>query len=229
MVAGKRVLALIPARGGSKGIPGKNLVELGGKPLLAWSIETALACSGIDRVVLSSDDASIMACGRAYGCDVPFVRPAALSTDAAPAADAIMHALESLEEAYDYLVILQPTSPFRRVEDVEACLALSIKQGAPVVSVMEPRHPPQWMFSLGETGEMQPLLSGEIPYQRQKVRPYYALNGAVYVAEVAYFREHRSFLGERTLAHLMPAAFSVDIDTPDDLICARARLHALPG
>ncbi|MEG3640557.1 acylneuraminate cytidylyltransferase family protein [Magnetococcus sp. PR-3] len=223
MIAGKRVLGIIPARGGSKGIPGKNLVDLGGKPLLAWTIETALACSEIDRVVLSSDAADIMQCAREYGCDVPFQRPAALSTDSAPASSAILHALENLEEAYDYLVILQPTSPFRSVGDIQGCLNLCIdKQAQVAVSVMEPRHHPHWMFTQDEQGRLHQMMAGEIPYQRQKLQPCYALNGAVYVADVAFYKQHQTFLCEQTLAHVMPADRSADIDTPDDLLCARA-------
>nr|CRH08112.1 Conserved protein of unknown function. putative acylneuraminate cytidylyltransferase [Candidatus Magnetococcus massalia] len=228
MMDGRRVLGLIPARGGSKGIPGKNIIDLGGKPLIAWTIEAGLACPELDRLVLSSDDATIMDVARQWGCDVPFQRPAELATDSATAWDAVAHTLDTVGQGYDYLVLLQPTSPFRSAEDISACLRLCIEQGAPAcVSVLKPKHAPHWMFTLQEGGRMAKLVGGDIPYQRQKLPEVYALNGAVYVAQIDYLRAHRGFFGPETHAYVMGSSRSVDIDTPEDLLLARAMVDLL--
>src|SRR5262245_25182815 len=124
MIDAKRVLGLITARGGSKGVPRKNVRPLGGKPLLAWTIEAARNAPVIDRLILSSDDAEIIEVARAWGCEVPFVRPPELATDTADSVEVVRHALSTLGEDYDYVVLLQPTSPLRTGEDIENCVRL---------------------------------------------------------------------------------------------------------
>ena len=215
MIADKKVLALIPARGGSKGLPGKNVRLLGGKPLLAWSVQAAKASKYVDRIVLSSDDAEIMAVARAAGCDVPFTRPADFATDSAGVQDVVIHALDSLGEAFDYVVLLQPTSPLRSAADMDACIEACVAAGAPsCVSVTRPAKSPYWMFFLDEDGTGHPVLGDDnTGKRRQELRQAYVLNGAVYVVEVARFRESLTFVGPQTRFHVMPEERSCDIDT----------------
>lgn len=218
MIQGKRVLGLVPARGGSRGIPGKNLVPLGGRPLIAWTADAAAGSRYLDRVILSSDDEGILAAGREAGLEVPFARPASLARDDTPAIDVVLHALDNLDEAFDLLVLLQPTSPLRLPEDIDACIE-RVAAGAPCcVSVTEPGHSPAWMFTLGEGGRMARLIPEmALPARRQELPPVYALNGAVYVAEVGWLRAHRSFVRDGTVGHPMAADRSVDLDDDLDL------------
>src|SRR5271157_3678171 len=138
MIQNQSVLALIPARGGSKGVPRKNLREIAGKPLIAWAIEAGRQSRYIDRLILSSEDPEIMAQARSWGCEVPFVRPAELARDDTPGMEPVLHALTALPEEYDYVVVLQPTSPLRLAEDIDGCLETCLRQEAPAcVTVAE--------------------------------------------------------------------------------------------
>lgn len=217
MINGKRVLGLIPARGGSKGLPRKNVLPLAGKPLIAWTIEAAHAASTLDRVVLSSDDDEIMRVTEAFGCEVPFRRPAHLAADDTPGIDSVLHALDALE-GFDYVVLLQPTSPLRIAEDIDKAVQLCVISGAPsCVSVVAVDKPPQWMYSM-EEGLLRPILASEIKLtRRQEAPPVYALNGAVYVADVESLQHTRSFVTEETVGYVMPPERSGDIDTVLDL------------
>ncbi|MBF0137534.1 MAG: acylneuraminate cytidylyltransferase family protein [Magnetococcales bacterium] len=230
MIQGKRVLAVIPARGGSKGIPYKNICDLAGKPLLAWSIEAARACAYIDRCILSSEDAEIIATAQKWGCEVPFVRPMELARDESPTIPVLIHALDALAERYDYLVLLQVTSPLRDPADISACLEICERERAPAcVTLVETHQNPQYMYRLDPVGHMAPILgpkSGTAHIRRQDLPKVYALNGAVCVARVAWLREHRTFLGDSTLGLVMPPERSLDIDTPLDLTLVRAVLAA---
>lgn len=218
-----RVLGIIPARGGSKGIPGKNLADLGGKPLLAWTIEAGRASKTIDRLILSSDSEEIMEVARQLGCDVPFVRPAELAGDHTPAADPVIHALHSLDQAYDYVVLLQPTSPFRSADDIDACVNACVSDSVPAcVSVVETRAHPYWTYLLDSRFLMHPFVERDLVTRRQDLPPAYALNGAVYAARVDWFLHSRAFVSEDTRAYVMPEERSVDVDTPFDLRVARA-------
>lgn len=220
MIAGKKVLGLIPARGGSKGVARKNLRLAGGKPLLVWTIEQALKSGYLDRLVLSSDDEEIIAVGRANGCEVPFVRPPDLADDDAPAIFVALHALDTLGEEYDYLVLLQPTSPLRTAEDIDAAIRCCIEQKAhSCASVVEAEEIPGWMYVTGQNGELVPLLGAGhgFPTRRQDSPPVYVLNGAVYVAQTAWLRSGHTFVGPGTVPFVMPRSRSLDIDTEEDL------------
>lgn len=220
MIGAARILGLIPARGGSKGIPGKNLAELGGKPLLAWTIAAARASRYLDRVVLSSEDPAILEAGKRHGCDVPFRRPAELARDESSSADVAAHALEQLP-GYDYLVLLQPTSPLRTAGDIDACIELChSRRVSSCVSVRRAQESPELMYRVQGDGAMQPLLAREAT-RRQEHEAYYLLNGAVYVVRVADFMASRRFILADTMAHEMPASRSLDIDVPEDLEQAR--------
>ena len=216
MIKGQTVLAVIPARGGSKGVLRKNLREVGGKPLLAWTIEEAKKSGYIDRLILSSDDSEIIETARKFGCEVPFVRPAALARDESPGIDPVLHALEAVP-AYDYIVLLQPTSPLRSVNDIDACIASCVEQKAEsCVSVTEVTESPFWMYSIDAQGRLKPLIENQ--YERRQDQPRLQLiNGAIYVARCSWLKEKRSFVGENTVAYPMPRERSLDIDTEADL------------
>lgn len=215
-----KILAVIPARGGSKGIPRKNIREIGGKPLLAWTIEEAKKSKYIQRVILSSEDDEIISIAKEYGCDVPFVRPKELSTDDAASVDSILHAINECK-GYDYVVLLQPTSPLRTVEDIDGCIELVLKEKADFgVTVTEPENSPYWMYTL-VNGNLKSLIQQDnMATRRQDLPKAYALNGAVYVANVKALCEQKTFLTETTKAYIMPHNRSFDIDTEIDFkIC----------
>ncbi|MEO5349159.1 MAG: acylneuraminate cytidylyltransferase family protein [Magnetococcus sp. YQC-3] len=214
MLAGEAVLAIVPARGGSKGLPGKNVRLLHDKPLLAWTLQAAQACPLLDRTILSSDDEEIMAVARRFGCAVPFVRPGHLANDTASSMEVILHALDSLPEHYPWVVLLQPTSPLRRAEDISACLEMCQREGAPACVTVTPTKSPSWCYFLDGDQRMVPVLGQDnTRVGRQQLPSAYALNGAVYVARSDWLRERRTFVTGETRAHLMPAERSVDIDT----------------
>ncbi|MEO8310838.1 MAG: acylneuraminate cytidylyltransferase family protein [Caldimonas sp.] len=216
MIGGKRVLALIPARGGSKGLPGKNILPVAGRPLLAWTADAALGARDIDRVVVSSDDAAILAAARACGVDA-LPRPAALASDTAATIDVVLHVLDVLP-GFDVIVLLQPTSPLRNAGDVDAALARFAASGAPAcVSVSEAAQSPYWMYRLDDDQTLRPIVDAPAEAtRRQDLPPVYALNGAIYIADVAWLRRGRAFVSRETVAHVMPAERSLDIDSAGD-------------
>lgn len=216
MIAGKSVLAIIPARGGSKGLPGKNTRQFAGKPLIGWTIEAALASQYIDRVIVTSDDEHIIAVAKDFGADVPFRRTPQLATDTATSADVIIDALAHCP-GYDIMVLLQPTSPLRSVLDIDAALGLFVASQAPAcVSVCEAQASPYWMFTLKDQGTLVPLMAGGATARRQDLPVCYSLNGAIYVADAVWFVRERAILGPETIAYQMPVARSMDIDTLAD-------------
>ncbi len=220
------VLALIPARGGSKGLPGKNIRLLHGKPLIGWSIDAARAARYVSRVVVSSEDAGILEVARVQGAQIPFVRPAELARDETPGMDVVLHALDQLPD-YEWVVLLQPTSPLRLAADIDAAIECCLSTGAPAcVSVCESAASPWWMFRLDDGGRMHSFLPKEQrTVRRQDLPELYALNGAIYVARTAWLRETRSFLSDDTVAYVMPTERSVDIDTLFDFQLAECLLR----
>lgn len=217
-----KILAVITARGGSKGIPRKNIKELAGKPLIAWTIEEAKKSLYIDKVIVSSEDSEIIQVSQAFGAEVPFIRPAHLAEDTTPGIDPVLHALDECPN-YDYVVLLQPTSPLRTVEDIDKCIEKLLKEKAQIcVSVCEASHSPYWMYTLRENDEMQPLLQETLIKRRQDLPKIYALNGAVYVANINFLKKEKSFVTQHTIAYIMDNERSIDIDTElDFLICEK--------
>lgn len=217
MIRGKKVLEVIPARGGSKGVPGKNIRVVAGKPLIAWTIEEAKKSRFLDRVMLSSDDHTIIKVAREWGAEVPFVRPSELAQDNTPGVDPVLHAIREVP-GYDYVVLLQPTSPLRTADDIDGCIEACLSSGVPsCVSVTVPDKSPYWMYTLTSGKRMKPVMAGETYSCRQSLPSVYALNGAVYVAEVKWLEEHKTFLTDETIAFEMPREHSLDIDTELDL------------
>lgn len=219
MYNGKTFLAVIPARGGSKGVVRKNIRPVAGKPLIAWTIEAARKSAYIDRLILSSDDVEIIAVAAAWGCEAPFVRPAELAADDTPGIDPVLHAITAINESFDYVVLLQPTSPLRLAADIDGCIEFCQSKGGPVcVSVTEPDAHPYWTFRLDGGGRLQPFVDDVARYpRRQSLPPVYVLNGAVYVADCRWLLEKRSFIAAETLAFPMPEERSLDVDSETDL------------
>ena len=221
MINGHKILAVIPARGQSKGVPRKNLRMVGGKPLIAWTIDAAKRSSYIDRLILSSEDVEIISISTQLGCEVPFVRPVELAQDDTPGIDPVLHAIEETP-GYDYVVILQPTSPLRTTADIDGCIEHCISNDAKAcVSLSEVVQHPQWMYTLGEQDCLVPLIAdGRVYARRQDLPRVFTLNGAVYVSECNWLRLQQTFLSENTVGYVMPQERSLDIDQEMDLkIC----------
>jgi N-acylneuraminate cytidylyltransferase len=212
-----KVLGLIPARGGSKGLPRKNVLNAGGKPLIAWTIEAARQSEVVGHTILSSDDDEIMKVAAAWGCSVPFRRPDELASDTASTMDVVMHALDQFPEC-EYVVLLQPTSPLRSAADINAAFGLMVESGAPsCVSVCEVDQSPYWMYRLGPEGKLAAVLqTPEGVTRRQDLPPIFTLNGAIYIARTDWLRRTGSFVNAETVGYRMPRERSIDIDTRDD-------------
>ncbi len=214
MYKGKSFFALIPARGGSKRLPKKNLLELGGKPLLAWTIEAGLKSHYIDAVCVSSDDDAILTLAEGYGIDT-IRRPECLAGDTIDTFDVVAHALEQSAMQYDYIVLLQPTSPLREAHHVDAAIEQLHRHGADaVVSVCEMEHSPLWSNTLPENDSMEGFLDERFSHRRSQELPtYYRLNGAIYICNTVQLLQQKRFLIARNIvAYRMPRKVSVDID-----------------
>ena len=218
-----RVLGLIPARGGSKSIPRKNLVDLGGVPLIQWTIQAALG-SNLIRVVVSTDDDEIAEISQSLGAEVPFKRPAELSSDQTLSIDVVLHALDALKEDFDAVMMLQPTSPFRTSIDIESAIKI-IGDASSVISVVpvEGTHPARMKFV--EDGVLidPPFAETIENMPRQELRPMYIRNGAIYLTRISDLR-NRTFKGTLSRALIMPKERSINIDTGFDLAFARVAL-----
>lgn len=208
-----KTFALIPARGGSKGIPRKNIKYIGGKPLIAWTIETALRSKCLQSVVVSTEDPEIAEVALRAGAKVPFMRPLELAQDHTPGVDPVLHAIDLLPQ-FDSVLLLQPTSPLRTTADIDACLTLANERRAPsVVSVSEPDTHPYWTYRLAEGQTLQPLLASAPVTRRQDLPRVVAVNGALYFAKADWLRRNGSLVGRETLAYEMPRERSIDLDT----------------
>jgi len=213
-----KILAIIPARGGSKGVPRKNIRNLAGKPLIAWTIDEAKKSKYISRLILSSDDDEIIEVAKKYGCEIPFKRPKKLAQDDTPGIAPVLHAIEQCS-GYDYVMLLQPTSPLRTVEDIDMCVELLLSEKANAcVSVTETTNSPFWMYTLEEHQQLNPILTGDLIWRRQDLPKVYALNGAVYIAATVWLQKTGAFLTDETLGYMMANSRSLDIDTEEDFL-----------
>lgn len=218
MIGNKKILAVIPARGGSKGVKNKNIRDLAGQPLIAWTIIEAKKSKYIDRLILSSEDPHIIEVAKKYGCEVPFVRPMELAQDNTPGIDPVLHAIQEIP-GYDYVLLLQPTSPLRTVDDIDACLEKCDQAQAPAcVSFKEAEESPYWMYHLEVEDRIAPLLTHEPNFVRRQDLPIvYLINGAIYVANTAWLRHKKTFISNETLGFVMSLKNSIDIDSELDL------------
>lgn len=215
-------LAIIPARGGSKGIPRKNLYPLAGKPLLVYTLEASIHAKNISRVLVSTDDLEIYNLAKSYGVDV-VRRPANLATDTAPIIDVVFHSLETLyeNEGYspDIVVLLQPTSPLRTARDIDDAVRVfkSCDSCLSLISVSEYEHSPYWALKVSD-GFLVPIFrEAYLRTRRQDLPKMYRPNGAIYIATPEVLREYRSFLTPRTIPYIMPPERGIDIDSLLDL------------
>jgi CMP-N,N'-diacetyllegionaminic acid synthase len=227
-----RVLGIVTARGGSKGVPGKNLRALGGKPLLAWTAEAALGAKRLARTILSTDDTQIADAGRACGLDVPFLRPSELATDTAPTLPVLQHAVAELEaagEEYDAICLLQPTNPFRTAALIDACIERFVETGADSVVTILPvptEYNPHWVYFADERGALK-LATGEAApiSRRQALPPAFHREGSVYVTRRDVLMGG-SLYGAHLVGHPVREEDHVNIDTLADWARAEAMLEA---
>ena len=228
-----KALFIIPARGGSKGIPRKNIKTLGGRPLIAYSIDVARNIAGdteLHRMVLSTDDAEIAACARALGLPVDYSRPAALGSDTTGSREVIIDVMDWADTRgidYDCIVLLQPTSPFRTAGDVAGAMALYTSDSDMVVSVCESSANPYYnLFETDSEGCLHVCKGDGLLRRRQDAPPVWEYNGAVYVINPDSLR--RMELGEfpRRIPYVMPRERSLDLDTPADWLAAEALIAA---
>jgi CMP-N,N'-diacetyllegionaminic acid synthase len=232
MIGSKSVLALIPARGGSKGLPGKNIRSLCGKPLIAWSIEQGRASRYLDAVVVSTDDDVIARTAREHGAEVPFLRPAELASDEAPTIDVIVHALDVLfgqERQFDILVLLEPTSPLREASDIDAMLealvARSDVESVVGVARAESAHP-AFLVKL-EKGLIRPYAPTVFGVKRrQDLDEVFFLAGSVYASYTTSLRKRRGFYHEATLSYIVPKHKSFEVDELADFVVVEALMAA---
>lgn len=219
-------LGLIPARGGSKGVPRKNIHLLAGKPLIAYTIEAALQSKYRLRIIVSTDAAEIAEVAQVAGAEVPFLRPAELAQDDTPTFPVVQHALQWLEQHENYqpevVVLLQPTSPLRRAEHVDQGVELLLQTNADsVVSVCEVEHSPYWMRVLDDKGIVRPFVETDREFlRRQDLPPVYRLNGALYVTKRRVIMEKEGLLGDDVRALVMARQDSIDIDDEVDFLLA---------
>jgi CMP-N-acetylneuraminic acid synthetase len=228
------VLGLITARGGSKGVPRKNVRLLNGRPLLAYTIQSALGAKSIGRLVLSTDDEEIAAIGRSFGADVPFMRPAELALDTTPTLPVVQHALEELStlgEEFAAVCLLQPTNPLRRASDIDACVEILFRSGADsVVSVLPVPHEynPNWVYWRQNGGTLK-LSTGESEPtpRRQDLPSAFHRDGSIYVTRTTTILGKKSLYGDRVQGYEIDPRYSVNIDTEDDWKVAEARIAQL--
>lgn len=223
-------LGLVIARGGSKGLPRKNVRPLGGRPLIAHTIAAALGCRSLDRTVVSTEDAEILEIARGAGCPAPFVRPDELADDRSSTVGVALHALDWLEahEGYrpDVVALLPATAPFRNGAHIDGALVMlqAHADADAVVAVTEPEYPPFWMLSLTE-GRLSWLFpEGGRVSRRQDLPAAYRPNGSIYAIRVPALREQRTFYPRVTRGYVMPREVSVNVDSEMDFRLAELLL-----
>ena len=211
-----KMMAIIPARGGSKGLPRKNLRPLGGIPLIAWTIKAAKESPLIDLVVVTSDDQEILDIATNFGADLVIKRPQHLATDDATTSDAVKHVFENLQYPENF-VLLQPTSPLRNEQYLTACIKFFRSSKAKsVVSVTKSTESPYWTFTIENQILTRVVKTDQFFDQRQKLPTTFILNGAIYVWETNHFLQNGDFVSSITRAFEMPPEVSIDIDSIED-------------
>lgn len=222
-----KAVAIIPARGGSKGLPRKNILPLAGKPLITWTIEACLQSSFVSRTIVSSDDAEILETATKYGAEA-MLRPGKLSSDSALTVPVISHVLTALEgqlKGIRYIVLMQPTSPLRTAKHLDEAFTLLTSSGATsLISVSQPAHSPLKSFRM-EGGSLRGLVNDEYPFMRRQDLPdTYLANGAIYIVDLDEFKKHQSLLTSKCLPYKMDDKASLDIDNLQDLRSAESFL-----
>lgn len=226
-----KVLAIVPARGGSKGLPGKNLRLLDGRPLVAWPVSAALGAASVDRVIISTDDVAIAEAALTAGADVPFLRPAHLANDTASSMDVVLHALDTLAtqgHEYEYVILMEPTSPLTESSDVEDALSRLRAAGAAADAIVgicrvESTHP-EYDVRRDPNGLISPYAAPDFKSlrRRQEIEELYFLEGSLYISRVEAFRRYKTFYHERTLGYEVPRWKSMEVDDMYDFIMVEA-------
>ena len=225
MINGKKVFSIIPARSGSKGLPNKNILDLLDKPLIAWSIEHAKKSKYIDSCVVSTESEEIKTKAIKYGGKVNSLRPNELSTDIASTNSVVEYEINSLDEEFDIVLLLQPTSPLRLSTDIDKALELMIDKGASsVVSAVKTNHPPEWTFKLNSQNKIEDSDKLNKFKRRQDIKKSYQLNGSIYATNIDDFINDNLFIRSDTVVLIMPQERSIDIDNLYDFNIAEKLL-----
>jgi CMP-N,N'-diacetyllegionaminic acid synthase len=227
----EKILAIIPARGGSKGIPKKNIVNLAGKPLIAWTIEASLKSKYIDRTIVTSDDNEILSISKKYGSDI-LKRPDNLATDFSNSELVVEHAIDSvtsLDNEYDVVILLQPTSPLRTFQDIDKAIDIMISSNATaVISTCKTNNKVLKTVTNKSDGFIEGLVDNKLPFMRRQDLPeVYTPNGAIYAVNVDLFKRDKSFITKKTANYVMFKKYSADIDTMNDLRRAASLIDVL--
>lgn len=228
-----RVLYVITARGGSKGVPGKNIREIGGLPLIAYKIIAAQKCRYENRIIVSTDDEEIAQISRRYGADVPFMRPAELASDSAGSMDVVEHATRWIAEndihKYDYVCLLEPSSPFATFEDLNKALDLIISSNADtLLGMKESEVSTRFIHELDSKGGLSffyDAIKSMKDVSRQAQKKQYTLNGCMYIAKWDYFKKNKLFHSTNSVPYIMPAEQSVEIDSLADFYYAKSMIE----
>lgn len=230
-----RLLGLIPARGGSKGLPGKNIRPLAGVPLIGWTLRPARESGALERILVSTDSPEIAAVAEELGAPVPWLRPAELAEDLSPSIDFVLHALDRLkaDEGWepDAVMLLQPTSPFRSADSIRRAAETFAASGAESLASVSPVETHPWMCYFLDAGGRLRRAVPDAPevLRRQDLPPAYAPDGSIYVTAPRLLRERRGFLEPGTVAFLTPPGESADIDTAEDFARAEAAVRGRGG
>ncbi len=226
-------LAIIPARSGSKGLKDKNIKELCGKPLMAYSIEAAIKSGCFDEVMVSTDSQDYAEIAQLYGASVPFLRSAFTASDTASSWEMVDEVLDKYKEigkSFDSFCLLQPTSPLRTADDIKAAYSIYLNNASfAVISVCEAEHSPLWCGHLSNDNGMNGFISIENIKQRQACEKFYRLNGALYIVDVSKYCENKFLYREGSFAYIMSQERSIDIDSQVDFELARLIMNKQTG
>jgi N-acylneuraminate cytidylyltransferase/CMP-N,N'-diacetyllegionaminic acid synthase len=230
MINGKSVIAIVPARAGSKGLPKKNIRELCGKPVIAWTIEAGLASEYIDVVVVSTDSEDIAKIAGEFGATTPFIRPAELATDEATSFDVVKHVLDfykhELNRIFDYTVLLEPTSPLRDSVDIDRALEklAETSHAESIVGIAKTEgQNPIFLVKIQENASLIGFIDGRMKtVRRQEIEDIYFFEGSIYISETPALLEKKTFYHEETIGFLFPKWKSLEIDDEDDFIMIEA-------
>lgn len=217
----KKIIAIIPARGGSKGIPNKNIVDVDGNPLIVYTINAAKESQYIDRIYVSTDSLEIADVCRANGVEVESLRPGYLATNEAKTLDTLkytLNLLKSQNEYYDYVILLQPTQPLRSCLHIDEAISLiAAHEDASIISVSEVEDHPLFIRRINESGKLESLIKTSSTVRRQDLPVYYKVNGAIYINKVSDIITQDISLNDNQIPYVMEKKFDLDIDTVEDL------------
>jgi len=235
MIKDKSILAVIPARGGSKGLPGKNILSFAGQPLISWTIQAAQKSKYIDKCIVSTDNSTISDVAKKYNGDVPFIRPKNLACDKTPSIDVIFHAIDFFTQRgtnFDYFLLLEPTSPLRNENDIDSAISKlvskrDIADSIIGVSKIEATHP-VFDVKINSLGLIESYTSTDFEsFRRQDIEPLYFFEGSIYLSDTMTLLKRKNFCHERTLPYIIPRWKSLEIDELPDLIMAEAIMNNL--